>query len=254
MKFFRSFRKNSNNNVNYIKYAIGEIILVVLGILIALQVNNLNEKRVEKKAMTDYFQKIVSNIQSDIKESEGLLKFRQAHIISCNKVSKALIENDFSDQLLIQTAIFQMVIEIQLNFNKDAFESLKSSGYLRYLKNEKLEMLLNDYYNQINQIEMFEIDQRDWANALELELDRNGFTYIYTELDRKVHTDLYTLMGNYTQELKNHPGHKIIMRLLFRGGTNSTFLTGYYKDHIKTGHKLIEILNQEIGYTVTPKV
>jgi hypothetical protein len=240
MKFFRSFRQNSSNNVNYIKYAIGEIILVVVGILIALQVNNLNEKRIEKKSMNDYFQKIVSNVQGDIKESEGLLKFRQDHIISCNKVSKALIENDFSDQLLIQTAIFQMIIEIQLNFNKDAFESLKSSGYLRYLKNEKLEILLNDYYNQINQIEMFEIDQRDWANALELELDRNGFTYIYTELDQKVHTDLYTLMGNYTQELKNHPGHKIIMRLLFRGGTNTSILTKLYESSIISAQNLVK--------------
>ena len=49
MKFFRSLRKNSKSNVNYIKYAIGEITLVVVGILIALQVNNLNEKRIEKK-------------------------------------------------------------------------------------------------------------------------------------------------------------------------------------------------------------
>ncbi|MBT5644710.1 MAG: hypothetical protein HOI78_00005 [Polaribacter sp.] len=93
MKFFRPIRKNSKSNVNYIKYAIGEITLVVVGILIALQVNNLNEKRIEKKSMNDYFQKIVSNVQGDIKESEGLLKFRQDHIISCNKVSKALIEN-----------------------------------------------------------------------------------------------------------------------------------------------------------------
>ena len=73
-----------------------------------------------------------------------------------------------------------MIIEVQLNYNKDAFESLKSSGYLRYLDNKALEELLYDYYNQINQIEMFEIDQRDWANALELELDKNGFFYIYT--------------------------------------------------------------------------
>ena len=141
-----------------------------------------------------------------------------------------------------------MVIEIQLNFNKDAFESLKSSGYLRYLKNEKLEMLLNDYYNQINQIEMFEIDQRNWANALELELDRNGFFYSYTELDQKVHTDLFSLLGKYSMELKNHPGHKIIMRLLFRGGTNNSFLTGFYENHIKIGNQLIEILNQEINH------
>ncbi len=209
MRFFKLFRKNSNGNFDYVKYALGEIILVVLGILIALQVNNLNETRIEKRAMKDYFQKISFNINADIKESKRLLKFRQDHIVSCNKVSKALIENNFSDQLLIQKAIFEMIIEVQLNYNKDAFESLKSSGYLRYLKNEELEESLNDYYNQINQIEMFEIDQRDWANALELELDKNGFFYSYTQLDQKVHADLFTLMGNYTSELKNHPGHKI---------------------------------------------
>jgi hypothetical protein len=248
MKFFRPFRQNSKGNFDYIKYALGEVILVVLGILIALQVNNFNEKRIEKRAMKDYFQKISFNINADIKESERLLKFRQNHIVDCNKVSKALIENNFSDQLLIQKAIFEMIIEVQLNYNKDAFESLKSSGYLRYLKNEELEESLNDYYNQINQIEMFEIDQRDWANKLELELDRNGFFYSYTQLDQKVHTDLFTLMGNYNSELKNHPGHKIIMRLLFRGGTNNSFLTGFYENHIKTGNQLIEILNQEINY------
>ena len=248
MKFFRPFRQNSKGNFDYIKYALGEVILVVIGILIALQVNNFNEKRIERRAMKDYFQKISFNINADIKESERLLKFRQNHIVDCNKVSKALIENNFSDQLLIQKAIFEMIIEVQLNYNKDAFESLKSSGYLRYLKNEALEESLNDYYNQINQIEMFEIDQRDWANALELELDRNGFFYSYTQLDQKVHTDLFTLMGNYNSELKNHPGHKIIMRLLFRGGTNNSFLTGFYENHIKTGNQLIDILNQEINH------
>ena len=248
MKFFRPFRQNSKGNFDYIKYALGEVILVVIGILIALQVNNFNEKRIEKRAMKDYFQKISFNINADIKESKRLLNFRQEHIVSCNKVSKALIENNFSDQLLIQKAIFEMIIEVQLNYNKDAFESLKSSGYLRYLNNEEIEELLNDYYNQINQIEMFEIDQRDWANALELELDRNGFFYSYTQLDQKVHTDLFTLIGNYSSELKNHPGHKIIMRLLFRGGTNNSFLTGFYENHMKTGNQLIEILNQEINH------
>ena len=248
MKFFRPFRQNSNGNFDYIKYALGEVILVVVGILIALQVNNFNEKRIEKRAMKDYFQKISFNINADIIESERLLKFRQDHVVSCNKVSQALIDNNFSDQLLIQKAIFEMIIEVQLNYNKDAFESLKSSGYLRYLKNEALEELLNDYYNQINQIEMFEIDQRDWANALELELDKNGFFYSYTELDQKVHSDLFTLMGNYTSELKNHPGHKIIMRLLFRGGTNNSFLTGFYENHIQTGNQLIAILNEEINH------
>ena len=96
MKFFRPLRENSTNSYSYFKYATGEIILVAVGILIALQVNNWNESRIEEKAMNDYFQKIASNVQEDVKESKRLLKFRQEHIAVCNDVSKALIENDFS--------------------------------------------------------------------------------------------------------------------------------------------------------------
>lgn len=48
IKFFRKIRQNlvsEGKAVNYLKYAIGEIILVVIGILIALQINNWNEER-----------------------------------------------------------------------------------------------------------------------------------------------------------------------------------------------------------------
>ena len=46
IKFFRTIRKNlisEGKTVNYLKYAIGEIVLVIIGILIALQINNWNE-------------------------------------------------------------------------------------------------------------------------------------------------------------------------------------------------------------------
>ena len=50
IKFFRKIRQNlimQNKTSKYFKYAIGEIILVVIGILIALQINNWNENRKE---------------------------------------------------------------------------------------------------------------------------------------------------------------------------------------------------------------
>ncbi|MBO3115440.1 hypothetical protein J4050_01695 [Winogradskyella sp. DF17] len=52
IKFFRKIRYtllNENKTGKYIKYAIGEIILVVIGILIALQINNWNQSRKEAK-------------------------------------------------------------------------------------------------------------------------------------------------------------------------------------------------------------
>ena len=51
LNFFRRIRRNlanQNKFVQYSRYAIGEIILVVIGILIALQINNWNEKKKEK--------------------------------------------------------------------------------------------------------------------------------------------------------------------------------------------------------------
>jgi hypothetical protein len=50
IKFFRNIRKNLPNEskmTKYFKYAIGEIVLVVIGILIALQINNWNQNRLE---------------------------------------------------------------------------------------------------------------------------------------------------------------------------------------------------------------
>jgi sensor domain CHASE-containing protein len=110
-KLLKRARLNSKNSSGYLKYAIGEIILVALGILIALQVNNMNQSRLEKKALKNYFEKIKSNVQLDIIESEKLLRFRTDHAHACNEVSQMLIENDFSNQLKIQQSIFDMIIE-----------------------------------------------------------------------------------------------------------------------------------------------
>ena len=55
-----------NKISKYFKYAIGEIILVVIGILVALQINNWNEERVQEKQLEGLKKSISSAIQSDI--------------------------------------------------------------------------------------------------------------------------------------------------------------------------------------------
>jgi hypothetical protein len=246
IKFFNGIRKDKVSQSQfkeYVLYALGEILLVVFGILIALKVNNLNEAEILRNTTRDHLVKIKTNLREDLIESERLLTFRNKHADLCNEVSKMLIENEFSDQLKIQQAILNMIIESELNYNRSAFESLKSSGHLRYLKNNKLENLLFAYYLKTDQILMREIDQKDWANVMEAELDRTGFIYEWNELDKKVITDLFSLFGTYTKELKSHPGHKIVMRLLFRGGTNKTILSPLYEEHILLAKELIHEIN-----------
>lgn len=69
IKFFRKIRyqlMNENKTSHYFKYAIGEIILVVIGILIALQINNWNEYRKERKVETDILNELKDNLYQDI--------------------------------------------------------------------------------------------------------------------------------------------------------------------------------------------
>ncbi|MDA1345229.1 MAG: DUF6090 family protein [Bacteroidetes bacterium] len=248
VRLFNSKNNPSKGNIrSYLLYALGEILLVVLGILIALKVNNMNESRILTETANEYLIKIKSNINEDILETERILNFRNELADLCNEVSEKLIANDFEDQLKIQQAIIKMIIEIEINYNRTAFESLKTSGHLSHLKNPILEELLYDYYLRTDQVIMRENDQKDWANILENELDRIGFFYEWSELDKKVITDLFSLFTNYTEDLKAHPGHKIIMRLLFRGGTNKTILTPLYEDHIRLAKEVVYQIDEYLN-------
>ena len=73
IKFFRRIRYNlleKNQTGQYLKYAIGEIVLVVIGILIALSINNFNEDRILRKKEQTY----LKGLQSEFAISEQKLK------------------------------------------------------------------------------------------------------------------------------------------------------------------------------------
>src|SRR5210317_368566 len=66
IKFFRNIRQNlimENKTGKYLKYAIGEIVLVVIGILIALQINNWNEENKDIEQEKVY----LKNLKEDLK-------------------------------------------------------------------------------------------------------------------------------------------------------------------------------------------
>ena len=83
IKFFRHIRQQlirDNKMGKYFKYAIGEIILVVIGILIALQINNWNENRKLKQQEAKYYCQLVADLNADIsniKRTQKSLNERQ---------------------------------------------------------------------------------------------------------------------------------------------------------------------------------
>ena len=156
IKFFRKIRQQlltENKFSKYLLYAIGEIVLVVIGIMIALQLNNRNQEKQEQVALNGYLNSIAKNIESDIEK---------AHYINAKRekiIDRTTIDLDYyelSDIKLISQNVINVTQQDYFNANLSGFESLKNSGYLSKLQNTDIEELLYKYYNLVNEITLKE--------------------------------------------------------------------------------------------------
>ena len=80
IKFFRKIRQKlltENKFSKYLLYAIGEIVLVVIGILIALQINNWNEQRKEKQELLNIYGIVLEDLKNDIDEVTEILNIKK---------------------------------------------------------------------------------------------------------------------------------------------------------------------------------
>src|SRR5210317_1919184 len=102
INFFRKTRKklaDENKFLQYSRYAIGEIVLVVIGILIALSVNNWNENRKINNDIALLFTSLESELENNINETSSLINYghRMDSIRTLfreNKVTREMIRNN----------------------------------------------------------------------------------------------------------------------------------------------------------------
>jgi len=81
IKFFRKIRYQllgEGKTGKYLKYAIGEILLVVIGILIALSINNWNIHQIEQNEERNYLTRLVQDLKWDINEIMAVVKENQS--------------------------------------------------------------------------------------------------------------------------------------------------------------------------------
>ncbi len=149
IKLFRRIRQSllSENKLSkYLLYAIGEIILVVIGILIALQINNWNEDRKEEKAIEKVLNEIKDDLLEDKKELETILAMRNEDASAQNRIIQAVkrqaVFNDslFSD--LGRVGLFRPYFS-----SSKGYELLKELN-LGNLDDRELRNLISRYYER----------------------------------------------------------------------------------------------------------
>ena len=160
LTFFRRIRQSlirSDQTRKYILYAIGEVLLVMIGILLALQVNNWNEWRkdrvIEKEALID----IVFDIERNINFLERVIEQLELENKSCDIILN-VIENKlpYKDSLNYHFWKSRFVFGRSNQMASSGFESLKDNGINLIVNKSVRDEILNLFESTYSFLKMFD--------------------------------------------------------------------------------------------------
>jgi hypothetical protein len=167
IKLFRNIRQSllaEGKTSKYLKYAAGEIILVVIGILIALQINNWNENRKNQTLEKRYIAELRSDLQKDSIAIQDMIKTS-----NLQKRSKALLfmflanHSDYKiaedlKPMFKNTTHFNRQWQPTYNFapNKTTIDEMTSTGKIGLISNIELRRAVLETYNQYEHHKLYE--------------------------------------------------------------------------------------------------
>ena len=150
LSFFRKARHsltNSAKSSNYFFYAFGEVALVVVGILIALQINNWNESRKESRLEFEILNGILNDLENNEIKLKAMIK-GDSLVISFNQYLQELLNDKNSKYHDSLTGYFGNMNRYDIFYpQRMSFETLKSKG-LHTIKNETVRAAIIELYDE----------------------------------------------------------------------------------------------------------
>ena len=158
IKFFRKIRYNlisENNTSKYLKYAIGEIILVVIGILIALQINNWNEGRKLLDKRDNLISSLIEDFEYNTKENENILLLYEKQLNTMDNYFHLISKTTQTVSVDSLRNMARSFFTFDTFFpNMTAYNEAESSGNLSLLDNK---LLLQEFTKLQQEIETLKL-------------------------------------------------------------------------------------------------
>lgn len=254
IKFFRKIRYkllSENKTAKYFKYAIGEIFLVVIGILIALFLNNLNQKNTIHKQQENYLrlikQEMISNINSlavEKGELSGVLKGTWKILNICN--SNALIEN-LSEEDLSKTMALTIRSDIFIQYENGALNQIIFSGGLKDIENDSIRGILASWEGKTKSVRLQEEQVNDIIEKIKNLLSKYGDTRSlidevgYSEI---LELDETNIKGSNKNLLKLKEFENVFFELILSGKALQQISYTNFENEMQS---LIDLINQELS-------
>ncbi|MDF9798158.1 ribosomal protein S17E [Catalinimonas alkaloidigena] len=195
MKFFRNIRRQllrESRFGRYLLYAIGEIVLVVIGILIALSINNWNQRRIIREKEQFYLKALKSEFERNKDKLQNLMEVNQQNYKGAKTIAGMISEGvSPGEQELSQLLYHAFASEIVYNPNNSLLNEMISSGSLKDVSNAELRVYLTSWESVIDNLRRQEESLRQEREKM-IDLLRTDAGSVRT---------IFDLSGISTQEL-----------------------------------------------------
>ena len=252
INFFRKIRfdlMEKNKTGKYLKYAIGEIVLVVIGILIALQINNWNQENKDHKLGEDYLLRIHRDLVQDT------ISFRRiiAHNNHLREEIKGLLVTlyngvDNIEQVQNMSTIYDKALDQVFSPNDNTYKGMISSGALGLVQNLELKEEIVNLYSEYDQTRALLSGIGEWmisiatteTNETDFIKFGNGVSDIFTTPEMLNEND-FSFLNN-----KEDRRFKIFVRAISATAFNQSASNAYYLELINRCSSVLTVIDQEL--------
>ena len=248
IKFFRKIRQKligEGNLKRYLIYAIGEILLVVIGILIALQINNWNELDKEKATGIEYLLRIHSDLEKDTAYLNKKVSFAKEEQQSYYSYIQSMYDDQSSTEEFIKLTSSVYWNAENLILENTTYNEITNSGKFSFIDNETLRGQIMDYYRRFAAID----ENISEMNQTSIEMFADSYKIIIKYYDIFDHFFKKESMLNKTDwEFINNPRSQEFKELessAFRYYYKQTVFEKNYEELIIKASNLIEKIEYE---------
>jgi hypothetical protein len=208
MKVFRGIRQKlfeEKKIRKYLAYAAGEILLVVIGILIALTFNNSNQKRIVREKEQTYLRDLNEEFKTSQIKLKELIEVNHHNYEGARQILQYISgENELPDEKTFSELLFNtFAFDIAFNPNNSLLNEMINSGSLKDIRNPELRIHLTNWISTLDDIAKQEND---------LGLQREKVLDMFRSNENSLRT-VFDLSGVSASEIGLKPARKHISNL-----------------------------------------
>jgi len=231
-----------NKTGKYLKYAIGEIVLVVIGILIALQINTWNEGRKQVKQGKAYANEIFNDVKDDIIYLESIINKLEEQKLNSGQVLNVFeSENKYvSDSVAFVAQNLSTNMPISVNRRDNTYDELKATGKLGMIANDSVITRVKQFYEVYD----YRISQYFETPAQARKENRTTFQECLDKASADRYEQGETGKKQYNKSwfecYLNNKKAEIEVRIIY---SSSHWQAKHFKNVRKTGQSVIDYMN-----------